>query len=70
MQKTSTYYKIKDILVAASKNKLDIAGLASELYDNTATPSFVYHKRDDNGEVKEAPCGESVTNFINRYSIY
>jgi len=54
MQKTWTYYKIRDVVDAASTQTLSAPELAEHLRANY--DSFVYHRRDDDGNVRARPC--------------
>jgi len=53
VQKTSTYYKIRDVLDTASTRSADINELAEALHGNSS--SFVYSRRDEDGIVRELP---------------
>jgi len=67
MQRTSTYYKIRAVLEAASGHSGDINALAEELHGNSS--SFVYFKRDEDGAVGEHPCAQSTIRRTIRFCI-
>lgn len=67
MQRTSTYYKIRDVLAAASTHSGDISALAEELHGNSS--SFVYFKRDEDGVAGEHPCAQSTIRRTIRFCI-
>src|SRR5215207_5796349 len=67
MQRTSTYYKIRDTLDAASTHSGNIYQLAEAIHGNSS--SFVYFKRDDDGVVREHPCAQSTIRRTVRFCI-
>lgn len=67
MQNTSTFNKIYDILSASSEHSYDIRELAKRIYGRY--DSFVYFKRDNDGKVRQYPCGLSSIRYNIRICI-
>jgi hypothetical protein len=67
MQKTSMYYKIRDILDAASKHSGGLKELAKSIKGNYE--SFVFYRKDSNGVVIEQPCDVDTIKRAIRFCI-
>jgi hypothetical protein len=67
MQKNATYNKIRDVLNRATEGTQGITDLALDIQETPG--SFVYYRRDANGEVREHACKLSTVRRKIRFCI-